>query len=965
MVAKPSIIKEIEAYYKVALSPSTETLEDFMRYGLKNQDKNKYLMDGTSLIGLNLRSNNLVDFPFVDQEALHQLQALYLGENKLTELTIPKEMSNLVYLDVGDNETLKTVRFEGDMPQLKSIELSDSGVEVLQLPNCDRLEKIDISRNQLKEFSFSGACPELTWLDLSGNEVFQSLLIPAGFDKLTHLHLSNCNLVDLKIKGPLPNLRVLDLKNNQLSNLPADIILDSPLTNLYAEGNYPKNIPDVFLEGDSLLESRVWFKELRDYPSEKNKSIKLMITGNGNVGKTTLMCALENGDEEEEVYQCSCEDPHDSTHGIIIGNWEDNGIDYNFWDFGGQEVYHGTHRLFLASEALQLIVFDPESEEIARQNEKIKDRIREEEETINHPIQYWYDTVHRLSPRSKVLIVQNKKGKFQEEDEKVVQFAKKQGLKIRHVDAITGEDVSDIPYELRKLARQLPAYNMTFPSSWMKVRDWLVENLEEDQSQNTIDLETFKNELCKGIAEKSTDLLMKYLHNGGYLYYNENLGDTIIIDQRWALNAIYKPYDRSAEHYQQFRSDEGEIRVSDLFEAFGPHYSEEEKWLFLSFMENCGLCFQLNLKRNEFDRERNLRSKFIFPEFLQVEEPSFITDEWENTPEVMLLQYKMTWPNYFLIQSFISKLGRKAESQNFWRNGIQIRTETGKFKVCLNYKSLALQIFIEKRAMKVWLEPLIEEFPTKVSWEISNDLGLNFESFSLEEWSEHKSELMLTAPADAPQHKVLDDLPEKIQEPLRKTMLFFAANPKPDTLISFEKEFTSIKKELQDKSIRKKLEILINLQSTFSEIVDLINMEKPVCVHFVGHGEEENPDTSEGGGIRVMNDNRREVETLSSRDLENAFSKIKKKHPQLELVFLNACFTEPQARAISKSGIYTLGTSIRIGSTNARRFAALFYKYYAQSLGEHNHIKDAAEFAAPIEKTADSNFRIFHNGSEI
>jgi GTPase SAR1 family protein len=30
----------------------------------------------------------------------------------------------------------------------------------------------------------------------------------------------------------------------------------------------------------------------------------------------------------------------------------------NVWDFGGQEFYHATHRLFLSSNAVTLVLFD-------------------------------------------------------------------------------------------------------------------------------------------------------------------------------------------------------------------------------------------------------------------------------------------------------------------------------------------------------------------------------------------------------------------------------------------------------------------------------------------------------------------------------------------------------------------------------------------------------------------------------
>ena len=146
---KPPIIAEIEQYYQLELRPSSApTLEEFMRYRRKKENKNYYLLDGDQLIGLNLRTNDLTNFPFSKNAALHSLKALKLCENKLPSIEIPTEMQQLEYLDLSDNETLTEVVFKGaQLPNLKVLDLSDSKVEALDLPNCPVLEKLDGSRN--------------------------------------------------------------------------------------------------------------------------------------------------------------------------------------------------------------------------------------------------------------------------------------------------------------------------------------------------------------------------------------------------------------------------------------------------------------------------------------------------------------------------------------------------------------------------------------------------------------------------------------------------------------------------------------------------------------------------------------------------------------------------------------------------------------------------------------------------
>lgn len=62
-----------------------------------------------------------------------------------------------------------------------------------------------------------------------------------------------------------------------------------------------------------------------------------------------------------------------------------------------------------------------------------------------------------------------------------------------------------------------------------------------------------------------------------YLYH-EKLGDNVVLDQRWALEAIYKPLKRGSTPYAELRQDyKGIVPVRKLFGWFGTGYSNEDK----------------------------------------------------------------------------------------------------------------------------------------------------------------------------------------------------------------------------------------------------------------------------------------------------------------------------------------------------------------------------------------------------
>ena len=73
----------------------------------------------------------------------------------------------------------------------------------------------------------------------------------------------------------------------------------------------------------------------------------------------------------------------------------------HLWDFGGQDLYHGTHALFMRTRSLFMLVWTPQSED-TREYEYGGMTFR------NHPLAYWLEYLrHSSGVDSPVLIVQN------------------------------------------------------------------------------------------------------------------------------------------------------------------------------------------------------------------------------------------------------------------------------------------------------------------------------------------------------------------------------------------------------------------------------------------------------------------------------------------------------------------------------------------------------------------------------
>lgn len=89
--------------------------------------------------------------------------------------------------------------------------------------------------------------------------------------------------------------------------------------------------------------------------------VKLLVTGQANVGKTSLLAALKNevGSVNKVLRLLTGKGRRSSTLGISLEDWRplDQQVTFSTWDFGGQLVYYATHQFFLSKRSLYLLVF--------------------------------------------------------------------------------------------------------------------------------------------------------------------------------------------------------------------------------------------------------------------------------------------------------------------------------------------------------------------------------------------------------------------------------------------------------------------------------------------------------------------------------------------------------------------------------------------------------------------------------
>ncbi len=151
------------------------------------------------------------------------------------------------------------------------------------------------------------------------------------------------------------------------------------------------------------------------------------------------------------------------------------------------------------------------------------------------------------------------------------------------------------------------------------------------------------------------------------------------------------------------------------------------------------------------------------------------------------------------------------------------------------------------------------------------------------------------------------------QEPIR--ILFVAANPVGTTRLKLEEEIRAIQRKIRDSEFRDALEVIPLLAARAQDLLDAMNEHKPRVVHFSGHGIAT-------GEILLIDRHGGNANLVKPETLRKLFSVVGE---NVQLVMLNACYSEIQAQAINSVIDYTVGMNEPIDDDAAILFAARFY----------------------------------------
>lgn len=665
-----------------------------------------------SLLSFDGSHSNYENISFV--KAIPHIQSLDLNHNQsLSDLSALKELKHLQILNLNRCESIPSdLSFLKESYHLQKLYLNNYSysqnnlLDLSELKNLKelttlslerslvkdysifeqlpQLQHLNLARNQLKDISFLAKLTNLDSLNLSSNQI-QNISTLAKLQSLKSLRLDYNQVQDISIIRWFKNLETLYLSQNKIKYISLSFLNTfTKLKKLELSGNPVKNIPkELYYHKNNCLEEIRNYLEDSEKGTTKNKEVKIILIGNGSVGKTQIAKRLV----EQERYVFDTQ--HDSTHGIVLLQRELEDLTLNIWDFAGQDIYHATHRLFMQTRALFVLVWDTENEQ--KTYHTYQDR-----NYRNEKLQYWLEYASYFGQGSPILVIQNKVD--------VLPYVKNSSLKklqtnyqnhysiINYIEvsALTSYNFVELESWLSQSFEQDEQLKQTLlqeiPVSWANVRSQ-IRDLQKQQL-NTISYSYFRI-MCEqeGIS-KSTQTLLNYLHDTGVLYHKKHYFDNqIILNQAWAIEAVYAVLDKDGYYFQTGKPNQGQIQYIDLQEIW-KEYSNEERKIFIDFMLSAELCFEttfITKKRYSVPFEERT---FIIPQLLPEEKPS-VAIAWQNTKLGAKSKFKVFRPLWN--SPFVKKLFFK------WNHFFKIKI--GVFQEVISYKFLP-SIFIQRFIVK-------------------------------------------------------------------------------------------------------------------------------------------------------------------------------------------------------------------------------------------------------------------------
>ena len=493
--------------------------------------------------------------------------------------------------------------------------------------------------------------------------------IPEEIFELKHLKRFDC--VNNKITTlstrftELTELEKLFLFANKITEIPEEVIFLKKLKTLNIYDNPIQSIPTEMIEPsnkkNNLDAIRNYVNSLKAGTKSLNE-IKVIIVGDGGAGKTSLQKLLINEEFNPQESQ---------THGINIKHLtlrpNNKNVKYRLWDFGGQEIMHATHQIFLSRRSIYIILLNAREEP--------------------NP-EYWLNHIKSFGGNSPVIVIINKTDEnpsydvnrlfLKEKYPNIIEFLK--------ISCSQGNGIDGVKSSLRRAVIDIKDLNSQWAIPWFNVKTHL-----ENMTSNFISYDEFTT-LClnNGVYDTSSqNTLVEYLNDLGIILHFKDfaLSDTHVLEPEWVTYAVYKIINS-----KKLAENKGVLKLNEIRTILK---SNEEDGRFKYPSSSLNYIIELMMKFELCYKVSN--SEILIPDLLEVQEPAFESDD--KNPLKVVISYG------FLPKSIMPRIIVNLHSDILdklrWRTGVIIQDlglkTTAKITADYELKEIYVEVYGDKK----------------------------------------------------------------------------------------------------------------------------------------------------------------------------------------------------------------------------------------------------------------------------
>lgn len=617
------------------------------------------------------------------------LDELFIGKNnKLSEFFLTINLTSLFILDI--------------LPKLHTLHIGHSklrNIIISKVQPC--ITYLDAPFTELTNLDFMNMMPNLETVWLHGSQV-RSIPSLSNLVHLDTLVLTSCPITSLDGVEFPPNFRRLHLDNTRISRLPDEIRNIQKLSYINLSGLELEDLPDWLPElgltmgrgsinDINLANTTVngvnmsifdqpqemilqWFEQRKSGGSRPLNELKVVFLGDGGAGKShTIARLLENGEQSDNF-------PNSSTPGIVIQDKsydiDGRNIQIHFWDFGGQDILHSMHHMFLTDRTLYVVMVN------------VRDGTQTER------ARHWLYSLRSFAAGAPVLLVLNQLDTNQNAD---VNMPELQAMYPALTEDVKMSALKDTPESIQNnliaaLKRQIGAFE-TLESPFLPAWSKLMELLRK-MPDYYIKGDQFEQYCADCGVEDSEEIrlaLLRWFSDLGvsFHYGTSKLKDFVILRPDWITNAIYTIiFNKSNDvdnglisHdaiYDLLRSKSPEVRraIPDLV------YKKEEIDYVLDVIRKFRLSFRVGDD-----------TEFI-PTLCQASSlPIAVAYENDATTLEFRMEYEYL-PNNVLHRLMVD-MRRDLDTNQVWQTGALFRQESNGLSAVVKTEGTVLRIFVK------------------------------------------------------------------------------------------------------------------------------------------------------------------------------------------------------------------------------------------------------------------------------